>query len=102
MKKDAPILTALKSAINRWVALGAREEELFEAFSRINTVDEWYSLFTELAQTYEKAADAAEVSIVKATNYRLGSNINHLGRGNLFPGYSRFKQMAYDSAVGSH
>jgi 2,6-dihydroxypseudooxynicotine hydrolase len=80
--KEAKIILAqLKEhgRVRRWFGLGARAEELFETFSRIDELSDWCNEFGKLAQRFEGTADAIEDALVKVSNYLTAASYYHIG-----------------------
>jgi 2,6-dihydroxypseudooxynicotine hydrolase len=75
------ILAQLKDhgRVRRWFGLGARAEELFDTFGKINELGDWCSEFGRLAQRFEKSADAIDDGTVKVANYLSAASYFHIG-----------------------
>ena len=70
-KTEEVLLSLLKvGLLQRYIGIGAREDELFEAYNQIKSLADWCRVFSQVAERFEKVADAAEDRIVKASNYR--------------------------------
>jgi 2,6-dihydroxypseudooxynicotine hydrolase len=84
--------------VRRWFGLGARAEELFDTFGKIHELAEWCSEFGNLAQRFEKSADATEERTVKVANYLSAASYFHIGLLGTFEDNEERKQ-AYRSVV---
>lgn len=82
----------------RWFGLGARPEELFETFSRINMLSDWCKEFCKTAQRFEKAADTIKDGLVKASNYLTAATYYHIGELCVFEDNEE-KIQAYNSIL---
>ncbi|HXV82744.1 MAG TPA: hypothetical protein VEG60_23005 [Candidatus Binatia bacterium] len=65
--------------VRRWFGLGARAEELFDTFAKINELGDWCGEFGRLAQRFEGSADAAADKQVKVATYLSAATYYHIG-----------------------
>jgi hypothetical protein len=65
--------------VRRWFGLGARAEELFDAFAKIKELSDWCREFGEVAKRFEAGADAAADRPVKLANYLSAASYYHIG-----------------------
>lgn len=68
----------------RFKGIGAREEDLQELYSRIRSLQEWYSEFTKVAQKYEKAGEEATNKEDIVSNYLRAAAYYHIGELFIF------------------
>jgi len=94
------ILAQLKDhgRVRRWFGLGARAEELFDTFGKINELGDWCGEFDKLARRFEASADAIEDGLVKVANYLSAASYFHIGLLGTFEDNDERKQ-AYRSVV---
>lgn len=85
MTKDT-LLARLKDPIRlrRFLGLGARDEDLFAAYRRIETLDRWPTEFAAIASAYETVGDAVEEPLVKVANWLTATTYFHLASLGMF------------------
>ena len=84
--------------VRRWFGLGARAEELFDTFAKINELNDWCDEFGKLAQRFEASADAAADKQVNVANCLAAAVYYHIGLLGTFEDNNVRKQ-AYRSVV---
>ncbi len=87
--------------VRRWFGLGARGEELFDTFAKINELSDWCGEFGKVAKKFEDGADAAADRQVKIANYLSAATYYHIGLLGTFEDNDIRKQ-AYRSVVGAY
>lgn len=91
------ILFALKGSQRRWVALGGKAGEFFEAYEKIKTLSDWPKEFSSLAARFEKVADAIDDKVVKASNYLKAVVYYHAAQLGIHEDTEEKKQIFYSS-----
>ena len=84
--------------VRRWFGLGARAEELFDTFTKINDLSDWCGEFGKLAQRFEDSADATADRQVKVANYLSAATYFHIGLLGTFED-TEIRKQAYRSVV---
>ena len=96
------ILTTMKKGKTwRFFGLGAKPEELFETYARIEKLSDWCREFVNAGQRFESAADTTEDSMVKTSNYLTAALYYHIGHLFVFED-TKEKIEAYRSIVRSY
>jgi 2,6-dihydroxypseudooxynicotine hydrolase len=80
------LLARLKDPIRlrRFLGLGGRDEDLFAAYRRIETLDQWPVEFAAIAESYERAGDAIDEPAVKVANWLTATTYFHLASLGMF------------------
>ncbi|MFC1995275.1 alpha/beta hydrolase family protein [Chloroflexota bacterium] len=84
-----------KHHLERYVGEGAQPEQLFEAYAKIKTLEDWSREFSSIANKFEDAGDAIEDPMVKAHNYLSASLYHHIGGLALYEDTEEKKQGYY-------
>lgn len=85
MKRDE-LLARLKDPIRlrRFLGLGARTEDLFDAYQRIVRLEQWPDEFASVARGYEQAGDQATVRQASINNWLTACVYYHLASLGMF------------------
>ena len=84
--------------VRRWFGLGARAEELFDTFAKINELDDWCGEFGKVGKRFEESADATADKQVKVANYLSAAAYYHIGLLGTFED-NDIRKGAYRSVV---
>jgi 2,6-dihydroxypseudooxynicotine hydrolase len=97
------LLTRLKdhARSRRWFGLGARSEELFDTFGRIDRLDQWCDEFRKTGERFEHAAESIDDADVRAATLLQATLYHHLGTLGLFED-SEERITAYRRVVGAY
>jgi 2,6-dihydroxypseudooxynicotine hydrolase len=93
--------TAKEGKTWRFFGLGARPEDLFETYSRIEKLSDWCGAFAKTAQRFETTAEKTQDAMVKTSNFLTAALYHHIGHLFVFDDGEE-KMEAYRSIVRAY
>jgi 2,6-dihydroxypseudooxynicotine hydrolase len=93
--------TAKEGKTWRFFGLGARPDDLFETYTRIENLSDWCREFGRTAQRYEASAEKTEDVMVKTSNFLTAALYYHIGHLFVFDD-NQEKMDAYRSIVRAY
>ncbi|MBI4319321.1 MAG: alpha/beta hydrolase [Chloroflexi bacterium] len=79
-REKALMLQRRIALTQRYIGHGGLVGEVFDAYSRIDVLDDWCPVFTSMAERFERGADAADDALVKAANYLKAALYYHIAQ----------------------